>query len=99
MSVVQELTNLVYCIYNIYNNNNNNNPTPVTPPTPTCNTCSVGRDIYNVFKMLETNIKENFTIGINDDLNNQPLSETEELKKRVAQLEAMVQSLLEEKQS
>ena len=30
---------------------------------------------------------------------NQPLSETEELKQRVAQLEAMVQALLEEKQS
>ena len=36
---------------------------------------------------------------INDDLNNQPLSETEELKQRVAQLEAMVQALLEDKQS
>ena len=30
---------------------------------------------------------------------NQPLSETEELKQRVAQLESMVQSLLNEKQS
>ena len=30
---------------------------------------------------------------------NQPLSETEELKQRVAQLEAMVQALLKEKQS
>ena len=30
---------------------------------------------------------------------NQPLSETEELKQRVAQLEAMVQALLEDKQS
>lgn len=30
--------------------------------------------------------------------NNQPLSETEELKQRVAQLEAMVQTLLKEKQ-
>ena len=30
---------------------------------------------------------------------NQPLSETEELKQRVAQLEAMVQTLLNEKQS
>ena len=30
---------------------------------------------------------------------NQPLSETEELKQRVAQLEAMVQALLNEKQS
>ncbi len=30
---------------------------------------------------------------------NQPLSETEELKQRVAQLEAIVQALLEEKQS
>lgn len=31
--------------------------------------------------------------------NNQPLSETEELKQRVAQLEEMVQTLLNEKQS
>lgn len=31
--------------------------------------------------------------------NNQPLSETEELKQRVAQLEAMVATLLNEKQS
>ena len=31
--------------------------------------------------------------------NNQPLSETEELKQRVTQLEAMVQVLLNEKQS
>ena len=30
---------------------------------------------------------------------NQPLSETEELKQRIAQLEAMVQALLNEKQS
>lgn len=30
---------------------------------------------------------------------NQPLSETEELKQRVAQLEAMVQALLDEKQN
>ena len=30
---------------------------------------------------------------------NQPLSETEELKQRVAQLEAMVQTLLDEKQN
>lgn len=35
----------------------------------------------------------------NDDLEEKPLSETEELKQRVAQLEAMVQTLLEEKQS
>lgn len=31
--------------------------------------------------------------------NNQPLSETEELKQRVAQLEAMVETLLKDKQS
>lgn len=30
---------------------------------------------------------------------NQPLSETEELKQRVAQLEAMIQALLEDKQN
>lgn len=35
----------------------------------------------------------------NDDLNEQPLSETEELKQRVAQLEAMVEALLNDKQS
>lgn len=36
---------------------------------------------------------------VNDTLEEQPLSETEELKQRVAQLEAMVQALLEDKQS
>ena len=30
-------------------------------------------DIYNVFKMLETNLKDNFTLGIKDDLNNTEL--------------------------
>lgn len=35
----------------------------------------------------------------NENLDEQPLSETEELKQRVAQLEAMVQALLNEKQS
>lgn len=35
----------------------------------------------------------------NEDLEEQPLSETEELKQRVAQLEAIVQALLNEKQS
>jgi hypothetical protein len=34
-----------------------------------------------------------------EDLEDQPLSEAEELKQRVAQLEAMVQALLNEKQS
>lgn len=36
---------------------------------------------------------------INDTLEERPLSETEELKQRVAQLEAMIQTLLNEKQS
>ena len=36
---------------------------------------------------------------INDEIDEQPLSETEELKQRVAQLEAMVQMLLNEKQN
>lgn len=36
---------------------------------------------------------------INEDLDEQPQSETEELRQRVAQLEAMVQALLNEKQS
>ena len=35
----------------------------------------------------------------NDNLDELPLSETEELKQRVAQLEAMVQALLNEKQN
>ena len=35
----------------------------------------------------------------NEVLDEQPLSETEELKQRVAQLEAMVEALLKEKQS
>ena len=34
-----------------------------------------------------------------DDLNEQPLSETDELKQRIAKLEAMVEALLQEKQS
>ena len=36
---------------------------------------------------------------INEGLDEQPLSETEELKQRVAQLEAMVEALLKDKQS
>ena len=36
---------------------------------------------------------------INDDLNEQLISETEELKQRIAQLEAMVETLLKDKQS
>ena len=35
----------------------------------------------------------------NEDLGERPLSETDELKQRVAQLEAMVETLLKEKQS
>ena len=31
-------------------------------------------DIYNIFKMLDTKLKNNFTIGINDDLNNTSLA-------------------------
>ena len=34
-------------------------------------------DIYNVFKMLENNLKNNFTIGIKDDLNNTTLDNYE----------------------
>ena len=34
-------------------------------------------DIYNVFKMLETDLKNNFTIGIKDDLNNTSLTNYE----------------------
>ena len=36
---------------------------------------------------------------INENLDEQPLSETEELKQRVVQLEEMVRALLNEKQS
>lgn len=36
---------------------------------------------------------------INDTLDEQPLSETEELKQRIAQLEAMVETLLKDKSS
>lgn len=32
-------------------------------------------DIYNVYKMLETKLKDNFTIGIKDDLNNTSLKQ------------------------
>lgn len=35
----------------------------------------------------------------NEDLEDQPLSETDELKKRIAKLEAMVETLLQEKQN
>lgn len=35
----------------------------------------------------------------NDTLDEQPMSETEELKQRIAQLEAMVETLLKDKQS
>jgi hypothetical protein len=34
-----------------------------------------------------------------EDLNEQPLSETDELKQRIAKLEAMVETLLQEKQN
>lgn len=36
---------------------------------------------------------------VNEDLDEQPISETEELKQRIAQLEAMVETLLKDKQS
>lgn len=36
---------------------------------------------------------------INDDLDEQPMSETDELKQRIAKLEAMVETLLKDKQS
>jgi hypothetical protein len=35
----------------------------------------------------------------NDDLDDQPLSETDELKQRIAKLEAMVETLLQERQN
>ena len=44
-------------------------------------------------------LEENKLNEIIEAENNQPLSETEELKQRVAQLEAMVETLLNEKQS
>ena len=36
---------------------------------------------------------------INDNLDDQPISETDELKQRIANLEAMVEALLQEKQN
>lgn len=37
--------------------------------------------------------------SINEDLDEQPISETEELKQRIAKLEAMVEALLKDKQN
>ena len=49
-----------------------------------------GKSFEEIFEEYET---------INDELDEQPLSEAEELKQRVAQLEAIVEALLNEKQS
>ena len=56
---------------------------------------------YEAYQYIEGKIilDENKLNEIIEAEQNQPLSETEELKQRVAQLEAMVQALLEEKQS
>ena len=56
---------------------------------------------YNAHQYIDGEIilDENRLNEIIEAENNQPLSETEELKQRVAQLEAMVEALLSEKQS
>ena len=56
---------------------------------------------YNAYKYIDGQIilDEDRLNEIIEAENNQPLSETEELKQRVAQLEAMVKTLLNEKQS
>ena len=56
---------------------------------------------YEAYQYIDGKIilDENKLNEIIEAENNQPLSETEELKQRVAQLEAMVQTLLNEKQS
>lgn len=56
---------------------------------------------YEAYRYIDGEIilDENKLNEIIEAENNQPLSETEELKQRVAQLEAMVETLLSEKQS
>lgn len=56
---------------------------------------------YEAYQYVDGNIilDENKLNEIIEAEQNQPLSETEELKQRVAQLEAMVETLLNEKQS
>lgn len=56
---------------------------------------------YEAYQYIDGKIilDENKLNEIIEAENNQPLSETEELKQRVAQLEAMVETLLNEKQS
>ena len=56
---------------------------------------------YEAYQYIDGEIilDENKLNEIIEAENNQPLSETEELKQRVAQLEAMVETLLNEKQS
>ena len=54
--------------------------------------------VKNINGKTFTEIFEEYQV-INEDQNKLPLSETEELKQRVAQLEAMVETLLQEKQS
>ena len=56
---------------------------------------------YEAYQYIDGKIilDENKLNEIIESENNQPLSETEELKQRVAQLEAMVETLLKDKQS
>lgn len=56
---------------------------------------------YEAYQYIDGEIilDENKLNEIIESEKNQPLSETEELKQRVAQLEAMVETLLNEKQS
>lgn len=56
---------------------------------------------YEAYQYIDGQIilDENKLNEIIEAENNQPLSETEELKQRVAQLEAMVETLLKDKQN
>ena len=56
---------------------------------------------YEAYQYIDGKIvlNENKLNEIVEAENNQPLSETDELKQRIAKLEAMVEALLQEKQS
>ena len=56
---------------------------------------------YNAYQYIDEKIilDENKLNEIIETESNQPLSETEELKQRIAQLEKMVETLLKDKQS
>lgn len=56
---------------------------------------------YEAYKYIDGQIilDENKLNELREAENNRPLSETDELKQRIAKLEAMVEALLQEKQS